>query len=114
MTSTEVKTREAAPPPGTPEFDEFIARQSQAAWARAHQMWLVRIAAGVFCLLFGMLPFDSLVRLWSDVSWSNAYRAFGDVVVYIPVLIELGSIALRGRSRWPVVWDIFRRNPRSK
>ena len=97
------------PRPGTPEYDDFVEDQAQSAMDRALAMPLVRIFFGLMFLMFtfsagskitdGLVAPDAQERVWNVLN---------SVLMFLPMLLGSGYVALYGKSRTPWMRDGLR------
>jgi hypothetical protein len=85
--------------PGTPEYQRQFEQQALAAADASLRLGLVRIACGVFAVMFGALAVDAVVDAVLDFSvrWTGrlVYAA-----CLASLVVELARIALVARSRY--------------
>ena len=93
MTPTDNGTDRITATPGTDEYDRQFRRQALHAADAALALWFVRVPCGVVALLTILL----LLSLWfssPDVDFNLLFMS-----LYLSLAaIELGNVALRGRS----------------
>lgn len=97
--------------PGAPGYGEAMDRQGHEAMDRA----LAHPAARVFCgalfllLLAGALVLGMNEFVREDPLWLKALFLFVLIWFFAAVLLELGSVVVRGRSLTPWIAALVRR-----
>ena len=106
--SGEQEVREPVPSPGTPEYQEHFERTGQAAMDATLAHPISRVVSGSFTL--------GLVWLWAEivreavteysVVWAVLWIV-GWTIMIVPIVREVASVAIfgRSRSRWFVEMD---------
>jgi hypothetical protein len=96
--------------PGKTTLDEEVERQGQAAMDQALAMPLVRVFFGLLVVCF-VLCF--LLILASEIANRKWWTLFFDVMLLLviggPIMTELGSVCIFGRSRTPWFRAMMRR-----
>jgi hypothetical protein len=102
---------ERIPPLGTPQYQEYVERQGQAALDAALAHPITRIFFGLLLLCFAIalaaLIMESVERY---PVWMAAVTVFGMSVAILPIIIETGSVAIFGKSRTSWLRALMRRN----
>lgn len=98
--------------PGSPEYEEQMLAQGQAAMDRALAMPVVRLFFGLFFALMAVQIADSVLTSYFE-GGSLAVIRDADVLLGadIGMMIGAGAIAFTGRARRKWFYDIFRRKP---
>ena len=92
--------RSVKPLPGSPEYQEHVEMQGQDAMDRAMAMPLVRVFFG---LLFACVAIGFISMLVDHISerrwWTLCFEIPLDLLMGVPILIEMGSVCVFGKSR---------------
>ena len=95
----------------TADYDERMDHQGQAAMDAAIAHPLVRFFFGIICV-FGLIVLVEMIPeklLGQDPVWRKLVYAIGLPLICGPMLFDLGSVAIFGRSRTPWYRAIMRR-----
>ena len=111
-----MKTKEAkdggdVPLLGRPGYEEYTEKQGQQAMDQALAMPLVRVFFGALSICVGLLCFFLIADLPGLIvqrQWRSVLENVGFTVLWLPLLLDMGSVCLFGRSRTPWYRAIMR------
>lgn len=96
----ESETPGQTPPPGTREYQEHFESQGQAAMDATLANPITRIAFGLLALCFTVfLPLFVVDAFQRYPMWLAPVVVLGLSGAILPFILEIGSVAILGRSR---------------